>query len=119
MSKTAVLVILLLAGAALFVVLLFTTTWWWYWSWLIALSVVTFAAYGIDKGQAALFKGRRLPNNVLHGLALAGGFPGAILGRLAFRHKSNVRRNPLFLIVLIVSVVLHGAFVYWQLVLQA
>lgn len=119
MSKMTVLLILLLAGAALFVVLLFTTTWWWYWNWLVALSVVTFAAYAVDKGQAALFKGRRIPNNVLHGLALAGGFPGAILGRAVFNHKSNVRRNPLFLIVLVASVLLHGAFIYWQLTLQA
>ena len=51
-------------------------------------SLVTFAAYGIDKGLAAGGK-RRIPERTLHGLELCGGWPGALVGMRAFRHKTS------------------------------
>ena len=60
-----------------------------YWlaAWIAAISVVTFAAYGFDKSRARS-DGERIPELVLHALALAGGFPGGWLGRAVFRHKT-------------------------------
>ena len=50
-------------------------------------SVASFAAYGLDKRRAAA-GGRRVPERTLHLLALLGGWPGAILARRRFRHKT-------------------------------
>jgi uncharacterized membrane protein YsdA (DUF1294 family) len=55
--------------------------------WLLAVSVTTFAYYGYDKFRARAGSGR-VPEVVLHLLALAGGSVGAYLGMRAFRHKT-------------------------------
>ena len=47
--------------------------------WLILISVITFFVYGYDKFQAKS-GGWRVPEKVLHGLALAGGFMGGWIG---------------------------------------
>jgi uncharacterized membrane protein YsdA (DUF1294 family)/cold shock CspA family protein len=67
----------------------------WLWrppGWLalayLGLSVLTFATYAIDKAAA---KGGawRTPENTLHLLALAGGWPGALVAQQVLRHKSS------------------------------
>lgn len=50
-------------------------------------SVFTFIAYAIDK-SAATQGNRRTPESTLHLLALAGGWPGALLAQQLLRHKS-------------------------------
>jgi uncharacterized membrane protein YsdA (DUF1294 family) len=92
----------------LLIILALTTTWNFYWIWLIALSIITFLLYGYDKGQAKL-GGLRVPEIVLHVLALLGGFPGGWVGRAVFRHKI---RKVSFTIVLIVSTVIHVGIIY-------
>jgi uncharacterized membrane protein YsdA (DUF1294 family) len=72
--------------------------------WYIFLSIVLFVVYGLDKAQAVA-NGRRIPEKVFHLIALAGGFPGGLIGRPFFHHKT---RKPVFLFVLIVSFVLHS-----------
>jgi uncharacterized membrane protein YsdA (DUF1294 family) len=56
--------------------------------WLAILSVVTFFLYGFDKAHSKT-DGWRVPEVVLHGLALAGGFIGGWAGRSIFRHKTR------------------------------
>jgi len=80
-----------------------------YLGWIVGLSVATFALYGFDKRRAVANAGR-VPEMVLHGLALAGGFPGGWAGRSAFRHKT---RHTSFLVVLICATLLHGAIAWW------
>lgn len=53
----------------------------------LAASLVTFVAYAIDKAAAAR-RDRRTPETTLHLLALAGGWPGALLAQQWLRHKS-------------------------------
>ena len=48
--------------------------------WYGFMSLLLFMLYGLDKAQAVA-NGRRIPEKVLHFLALAGGFPGGFLGR--------------------------------------
>jgi len=67
--------------------------------WLGAWSVATFVAYLIDKSQARR-GGWRIPENGLHGLAVAGGAIGGWVGMLGLRHKT---RHPLFPLVLAVA----------------
>lgn len=78
-------------------------------AWIVGLSIATFALYGFDKWRAGA-DGGRVPEMVLHGLALAGGFPGGWAGRRVFRHKT---RHVSFLIVLIAATLLHVAIVWW------
>jgi uncharacterized membrane protein YsdA (DUF1294 family)/cold shock CspA family protein len=54
-----------------------------------AASVVTFLAYAIDKAAAQRGNARRTPERTLHTLALAGGWPGALLAQQFLRHKSS------------------------------
>lgn len=77
---------------------------------VIGLSMVLFLLYGFDK-RRAIAGGGRVPEVVLHGLALAGGFAGGWIGRSVFRHKT---RHVSFLIVLLISTALHAAFIIWM-----
>jgi uncharacterized membrane protein YsdA (DUF1294 family)/cold shock CspA family protein len=54
----------------------------------LVLSAVAFAAYGTDK-VAAVRGGWRVPENTLHLLAVAGGWPGALVAQQYLRHKSS------------------------------
>ena len=72
-------------------------------------SLLAFASFGWDKRQARV-GGRRVPERRLHALALAGGFAGAWLGMLAFRHKT---RKPAFRAVPLVAAALHAAAWIW------
>jgi uncharacterized membrane protein YsdA (DUF1294 family) len=77
--------------------------------WIIAVSLVTFILYGYDKTQAKM-GGMRVPEIVLHGLALAGGFLGGWLGRWIFHHKT---RKPIFAMILTISTVFYvGIAIY-------
>jgi uncharacterized membrane protein YsdA (DUF1294 family) len=80
-------------------------------AWLVAWTPVAFVAYGLDK-RAATRGDWRIPELVLHGLALIGGVIGAWAGRFVFRHKT---RKPVFLVVLIVASVLWGAIAIWAI----
>lgn len=53
-----------------------------------ALSLLTFLVYLYDK-QAAKSGRRRTRENTLHLLALAGGWPGALIARKLLRHKTK------------------------------
>jgi len=72
------------------------------------MEVTTFLFYGYDKRQA-LKKGWRVPEAVLHILALSGGTPGAFLGQILSRHKTRKLR---FKVVFVVIALLQGALVY-------
>jgi uncharacterized membrane protein YsdA (DUF1294 family) len=64
------------------------------------LSTVALVLYGIDK-RAATRGGRRIAESTLHWIALAGGWPGALLAQQMFRHKTQKRafRQRFFLCV--------------------
>lgn len=73
------------------------------------LSVVAFLAYALDK-SAARNGGWRTPEKTLHLLALAGGWPGALVAQQQLRHKSS---KPSFLAVFWATVVVNcGTLVY-------
>ncbi len=82
--------------------------------WLITLSAITFFWYGFDKEQSKR-DGSRVPEIVLQLLTLAGGFPGGWLGRLIFHHKT---RHNSFLVILILSTILHAGLAPFLLTLQ-
>ncbi len=60
--------------------------------WLIAtsailISLITYATYAWDKAKAQR-GGWRIPETTLHLLDLCGGWPGGLLARHQFRHKT-------------------------------
>jgi uncharacterized membrane protein YsdA (DUF1294 family) len=92
----------LYGGVAAALALAIGATFWWLFGlslvvvWIAALGTATFLMYGLDKLQARR-SGLRVPENILHLLALIGGAIGGWAGMLAFRHKT---RHPLFYVVL-------------------
>jgi uncharacterized membrane protein YsdA (DUF1294 family)/cold shock CspA family protein len=78
--------------------------------WLYpAVSVLTFIVYAFDK-SAARQGAWRTAENTLHLLALAGGWPGALLAQQVLRHKSS---KPAFRALFWCTVVLNMlAFIY-------
>jgi uncharacterized membrane protein YsdA (DUF1294 family) len=101
------------ALVALLLILAGTTHLPFYWMWLVALSVITWALYGFDKAQAKR-GGLRVPEMVLHGLALLGGFAGGWLGRWMFHHKTRKRS---FTVVLAASTLLHAGLIIYLFLL--
>lgn len=94
--------------------------------WLQGGSLIPLAAYGIVSVLAFLLywsdkrKARvdhwRTPENVLHALEFAGGWPGALLAQQVFRHKT---RKVSFQWVFWIIVLLHQVFWIDQLFLGA
>ena len=80
-----------------------------YWIWLVIASVITFLLYGFDKAQSKTGDWR-VPEVVLHGLALSGGFPGGWAGRSVFRHKT---KKGFFVFVLAISTLIHLGLWGW------
>ena len=88
--------------------LVWLTKWNPLWIWLVSINLVTFLAYGYDKSQAQ--RGAlRVPEIVLHGLALFGGFLGGWIGRPVFHHKTQ---KPVFTLVLAVSTIIWLVILY-------
>ena len=58
----------------------------WIASGYVLVSIVTFVVYGFDK-RRAVHGERREPERTLHGLEVVGGWPGALMGQMVFRHK--------------------------------
>ena len=58
-------------------------------AWAVGgLSVAGFVLHGWDKWRAGR-GGRRVPEATLHLVSVLGGWPGALLGRHLFRHKTR------------------------------
>jgi uncharacterized membrane protein YsdA (DUF1294 family) len=97
---------------ALATVLLLHLPWsagWLFLAWLVGINLTTFGWYVYDK-RLAVTGGWRVPEVVLHGLALAGGTLGAILAMRLFRHKT-VKRS--FRLWFGVVVVIQGLLLVW------
>ncbi|MBQ3581076.1 MAG: DUF1294 domain-containing protein [Bacteroidales bacterium] len=59
--------------------------------YILLINLIAFVIFGIDKRKAR--KGQwRVPESTLFILAIIGGSIGALLGMLAFRHKTKHRK---------------------------
>ncbi|MCF4997878.1 DUF1294 domain-containing protein [Pseudomonas syringae] len=72
----------------------------------VVVSVLAFFLYWRDKHKART-NTWRTPENILHGVELAGGWPGALIAQQIFRHKT---RKVSFQILFWMIVLLHQVF---------
>jgi len=78
----------------------------------LVFSAVTLLVYGIDK-RAAINEDHRIPELVLHGFAILGGWPGALIAQQLFRHKTiKISFQLIFWITLILN-----CFVFYNLLI--
>ena len=77
--------------------------------YLVAVNVVTFFLYGIDKWKAKHSKWR-IPEATLLGLAVIGGSIGAILGMKVWHHKTMHKK---FQFGIPVIILLQIALIIW------
>jgi len=80
-----------------------------------AVSVLAFFLYWADKRKARA-DSWRTPENVLHAVELAGGWPGALVAQQVFRHKT---RKVSFQVLFWMIVLLHQVFWIDQLFIGA
>lgn len=69
------------------------------------MSLLAYCLYAQDKNAARRHR-QRVPERLLHLMALLGGWPGALFAQQRLRHKT---RKPAFLIVFWLTVMLHLA----------
>jgi uncharacterized membrane protein YsdA (DUF1294 family) len=91
------------------------------WSALIAflagINLATFAAYLYDKSVARGEGGRlwRVPETVLHVLALAGGTPAAFAGQKLLRHKTVKRPfRAWFWAIVVLQIALLSLWIWYR-----
>ncbi|KAB0519817.1 DUF1294 domain-containing protein [Pseudomonas extremorientalis] len=77
------------------------------------VSVIAFFLYWSDKRKAQTDRWRT-PENILHAVELAGGWPGALIAQQVFRHKT---RKVSYQVLFWVIVLLHEVFWLDQLFL--
>jgi uncharacterized membrane protein YsdA (DUF1294 family) len=107
-ARRHLVILAVVALVAILLILFFDPAWTLLTWWLIA-GAVTFAYYGYDKAQARR-GGWRVPESILHLLALAGGFLGGWAGMYAFHHKT---REPVFKVILGLATVLQCGLALW------
>lgn len=77
--------------------------------YLVAVNIVTFFLYGIDKWKAKRSKWR-ISEATLLGLAVIGGSIGALLGMKVWHHKTMHKK---FLFGIPVIIILQIALIIW------
>ena len=78
-------------------------------AWLLLINLIAYAAFGMDKGRAQRKRWRIAEKDLLL-LAVLGGTPGAYLGRMRFRHKTQKRE---FSVLLHLIAVMQIATLSW------
>jgi uncharacterized membrane protein YsdA (DUF1294 family) len=83
--------------------------------WIVGLyavlSLIAFAAYGIDK-SAARKNAQRVSEDTLLTLGLIGGWPGALVAQQVFRHKTRKRSfRRMFWVTVVVNVLALGGVI--------
>jgi uncharacterized membrane protein YsdA (DUF1294 family) len=76
-------------------------------------SPLTFVAYGTDKAAARRDRAR-IPEATLHVISVLGGWPGALVARPVFRHKTEKRSfRAVFWVTVLVNCAAMVLFAMW------
>ena len=105
----------LLAGSAVAVALHLAFGVNWLIAYLAGVNLATVLLYAYDKAAAGRGTWLRVPERVLHGAALAGGTPGALLAQAVLRHKTVKRSfRAWFVAICVVQVLALAAWGYYR-----
>ena len=80
--------------------------------YLVAINVVTFFLYGIDKWKAKRARWR-IPESVLLGLAAIGGSVGAWLGMRVWHHKTQHKKFRYGVPATLLAQMVLLAWIFW------
>ncbi|MBT5231058.1 MAG: DUF1294 domain-containing protein [Methylococcales bacterium] len=83
--------------------------WYWLTTYLVMINATTSLFYAYDK-IISITAWLRIPEKILHLLALLGGSPAALLSQQIFRHKTAKKR---FLLAYWIIVIIQLGLVYW------
>lgn len=78
-------------------------------NYLITINIAAFIIFGLDK-MSARMRGQRIPEIILYALSLLGGFAGAFIGMIFFRHKTS---RASFYIFPLLCFILYLAIIYY------
>ena len=82
--------------------------------YVAGINLATMVLYGYDK-RAAVKNRLRVPENVLHVVALLGGSPAALLSQRMFRHKTvKTSFRVSFWLIVVVQIALLAAAIWWR-----
>lgn len=82
--------------------------------YLAGINLAALVLYGYDKAIAGGTR-TRVPETVLHGVALMGGSPAALAGQLLFRHKTVKPSFQLaFRLIVAAQILLLGLAFWWR-----
>ena len=102
--------VILAIGIALLTYIKLRLAWWT--AYLIGLNIATICIYLYDKGASSR-EMLRVPEKLLHGMALFGGSPAALLSQAAFRHKTIKRSfRRWFWGIIILQIAIIGMVIY-------
>jgi uncharacterized membrane protein YsdA (DUF1294 family) len=78
----------------------------------LVMSIVGFAAYGVDKSAAKAGR-RRISEQTLLTIGVLGGWPGALIAQQVFRHKTRKRSfRRMFCLTVVINVAVLAGLVY-------
>lgn len=80
--------------------------------WFLLANVLTLVVYGMDK-MAARKAWRRVPEPTLLMFGFVGGWPGAIIGQQAFRHKTQKQPFKTYFIISVMLNISVLVALYW------
>lgn len=86
--------------------------------YIIAMNIITFMMFGIDKKRSKIRRARRIPERTLIASCFWGGAGGGLLGMQIFKHKTQHKKFTifvplLFIIQLVLYSVLLGFLGFW------
>ena len=83
------------------------------WSYFLSINLVTFFFYGYDKRFSWTFY-YRIPESILHSLAICGAAPGGLVGQMFFRHKTMKKSFQIvYWVIVIVQMIILALFPWY------
>ena len=79
-------------------------------SYLIAVNLVLFASFALDKLASRNPDNRRIPERTFYVLAISGAFPALFAGRLIFKHKTS---KTAFVVPMYILFILQLGAILW------
>ena len=83
------------------------------WSYFLSINLLTFFFYGYDKkfSRTSYF---RIPESILHSLAICGAAPGGLVGQMVFRHKTMKKSFQIvYWVIVIVQMIILSLFPWY------